>query len=57
MGSCMPTRSDRTFSLGETSALMDPNIRDTLNTLIDKIEKKDQQLQEVRDQVVSIVRI
>ena len=45
--SCMPT-SGRTFSVGETSAPMDPNIQDTLNTLIDKIEKMDQQLQEVR---------
>ena len=30
---------------------MDPSIQNTLNTLIDKIEKMDQQLQEVRDQV------
>ena len=30
---------------------MDPSIQDTLNTLIDKIKKMDQQLQEVRDQV------
>ena len=29
---------------------MDPSIHDTLNTLIDKIEKMDQQIQEVRDQ-------
>ena len=47
----MPTRSGRTFSVGETSAPMDPSIHDTLNTLIDKIEKMGQQLQEVRDQV------
>jgi len=47
----MPTRSGRTFSLGETSAPVDPSIHDTLNTPIDKIEKMDQQLQEVRDQV------
>ena len=47
----MPTRSGRTFSVGETSAPIDPNIQDTLNTLIDKIEKMDQQLQKVRDQV------
>jgi len=53
----MPTRSGRTFSVGETSVPMDHNIQDTLNTLIDKIEKIDQQLQEVREQVVSIVRI
>jgi len=30
---------------------MGPSIQSTLNTLIDKIEKMDQQLQEVRDQV------
>jgi len=47
----MPTRSDRTFSVGETSAPMDPNIQDTLNTLIYKIEKMNRQLKEVRDQV------
>jgi len=47
----MPTRSGRTFSVGETSAPMNPSIHDILNTLIDKIEKMDQQLQEVRDQV------
>ena len=47
----MPTRSGRTFSVGETSAPMDPNIHDTLNTILNKIEKMDQQLQEVRDQV------
>jgi len=47
----MPTRSGRTFSIGDTAAPMDPNIHETLNTLIDKIEKMDQQLQEVRDQV------
>jgi len=44
----MPTRSGRTYSVGETLAPVDPNIQDTLNTLIDKIEKMDQQLQEVR---------
>jgi len=32
-------------------APMGPSIQSTLNTLIDKIEKMDQQLQEVRDQV------
>jgi len=47
----MPTRSGKTFSVGETSAPMDSIIHDTLNILIDKIEKMDQQLQEVRDQV------
>ena len=47
----MPNRSGRTFSEGETSTPMDPNIQDTLNTIIDKMEKMDQQLQEVRDQV------
>jgi len=47
----MATKNGRTFSVGETSAPMDPNIQDTLNTLIDKIEKMDQQLQEVRDPV------
>jgi len=47
----MPTRSGRTFSVGETSTPMNPSIQNTLNTLIDKIEKMDQQVQEVRDQV------
>ena len=30
---------------------MDPSIQDTLNKIIDKIEKMDQQIQEVREQV------
>jgi len=47
----MPTRSGRTFFVGEISTPMDPSIQDTLNTLIDKIEKMGQQLQEVKDQV------
>jgi len=47
----MPIRSGRTFSVGETYAPMDPNLQDTLNTIIDKMKKMDQQLQEVRDQV------
>jgi len=42
LGSCMTTRSGKIFSLGEISAPMGPNIQDTLNTLIDKIEKLDQ---------------
>jgi len=47
----MPSRSGTTFSVGETSAPMDPNIQDTLNTIIDKIKKMDKQLQEIKDQV------
>ena len=47
----MPTRSGRIFSVEETSAPMDPNFQDTVNTIIDKMRKMDQQLQEVRDQV------
>jgi len=47
----MPTRSGRTLFVGETYAPLDPNFQDTLNTIIDKMEKMDQQLQEVRDQV------
>jgi len=47
----MSAKSDRTFSVGETSAPMDLSIHDTLNTLIDMMEKMNQQLQEVRDQV------
>ena len=47
----MPTRSGRTFSIGETSAPMDPSIHDTLNTILQKIESMDRQLQEVKDQV------
>ena len=53
----MPTKSGRTFSVEETSALMNPSIHDTLNTILKKIKNMDRQLQEVRDQVVSIVRI
>jgi len=30
---------------------MDPNLQDTLKTIIDKMEKMDQQLREVRDQI------
>jgi len=47
----MPTKSGRTFFIGEASAPIDPNIQDTLNIIINKIEKMDQQLQEVKDQV------
>ena len=47
----MSTRSYRIFPVGETSAPMDPSFQDTINTLIDKMEEMDQQLQEVRDQV------
>jgi len=47
----MSAKSDRTFSVGETLAPMDLSIHDTLNTLIDMMEKMNQQLQEVRDQV------
>ena len=47
----MPIRSGRTFSVGETYAPMDPNLQDTLNTIIDKMKKMNQQLQEVRYQV------
>ena len=32
LGICMPTRSGRTFSVGETSVPMDPNLQDTVNT-------------------------
>ena len=47
----MPTRSGRTFSVRETSTPMDPSIHDTLNTILNKIENIDKQLQKVRDQV------
>ena len=47
----MPTRSGRTFSVREISIPMDPSIHDTLNAIPNKIEKMDQQLQEVKDQV------
>jgi len=53
----MPTISGRTFFVGETSAPMDPNIHDTPNTILNKIEKMDRQLQEVRDRLISIVGI
>jgi len=47
----MPTRSGKIFSVGETSTPIDPNIHDILNIILNKIEKMDRQLQEVRDQV------
>ena len=46
----MPIRSGITFFVGETSAPMDPSLQNTLNTIIDKMEKMDQ-LQKVRGQV------
>ena len=45
----MLTRSGRTFSVGETSAPMDPNLKDTLNTLIVWMDQMNQRLQEFRD--------
>jgi len=47
----MPTRSGKIFSVRETSSPMDSNLQDTLNTIINKMKKMDQQLQEVRDQI------
>jgi len=41
----MPTRSGITFSVGETSAQMDPSLKDTLNALIARIDQMDRRLQ------------
>ena len=45
----MPTKSDN-FSVGETSASMDLSLKDTLNTLLAKMDQMDQRLQEYKDQ-------
>jgi len=37
----MPTRSERTFSVGETSSPMDPSLKDTLNILITRMDQMD----------------
>jgi len=39
----MLTKSGRTFSVGETSALIDLSLQDTLNIIIDKMKKMDQE--------------
>jgi len=51
----MPTRSGRTFSVRETSAPMDPSLKDKLNTLIARMDQMDQRLQEFKDQDDAIV--
>jgi len=45
----MPTRSGRTFSVGEIFSPMDPNFKNTLNTLIVRMDKIDRRLQEFKD--------
>jgi len=52
----MSTKSGRTFPVGETSAPIDPNLKDTLNTLIARIDQMDQRLQEFRDQIHAYCR-
>ena len=37
-----PTRRGKIFSVGETSAPIDPNLQDTLHTLITRIDGMDQ---------------
>jgi len=37
----MLTRSERIFSVGETSSPTDPNIKDILNTLITRMDQMD----------------
>jgi len=49
----MPTRSGRIFSIGETSASMNPSLQNTLKTLIARMDQMDQQLLEFRDQTNS----
>ena len=46
----MATRNGRNLSVGETSAPIDPNFKDTLNILIGKMDQMDRCLQELRDQ-------
>jgi len=46
----MPTRSGRTFSVGKTSTPMDPTLKNTLNTLIARMDQMDRHLQEFREQ-------
>ena len=46
----MPIRSGRIFSVGETSVPMNLNLKDTLNTLITRINQMDRRQQEFRDQ-------
>ena len=41
----------------EKLAPIDPSLQDTLNILIDKMKKIDQQLQEVETRLMPIVRI
>ena len=44
----MPIRSEN-FLVGETSALVDSSFKDTLNTLIARMNQMDQRLQEFKD--------
>jgi len=52
----MPTRSGRTFSVGETFTPMDPNLQDTLNTIIDKMKKMDNYMK-LKTKLMSVVGI
>ena len=46
----MPTGSERTFSVGETSTPMNPSLKDIFNALIARMDEIDQRLQEFKDQ-------
>ena len=46
----MPTRSGRTFSVGETFSPMDLSFKDTRNILIARIDQMDQRLRESKNQ-------
>ena len=46
----MPSKSGRTFSVGETSASIEPTLKDTANTLIARMDQMDWRPQEFRDQ-------
>ena len=47
----MPTGSERTFSVGETSTPMNPSLKDIFNALIARMDEIDQRLQEFKDRV------
>ena len=46
----MSIKSEGTFSVGETSLLMDPRVKDTLNALIARMDQMNRRLQEFKDQ-------
>ena len=53
----MPTRSGRTFSVRETSALMDLSLKYTLNTLLTKMDQKTNDYKSLKIRLVLIAGI